>query len=109
MKHLKIYEDNKISKYAWSIKSRKLDVFAASLINIGMDDEELEFWIDNRWPKYIWNYDEITIFHHLDNNIWTWSPSDQFIYDTEFKGDVIPTEENLEEWYIKNEMKKFNL
>lgn len=94
-------------RVCWLVPSRNLDEFAGALVHINMPDDEIAFWTTVRY-KQVSNYNRILLF--LDNDgVWTWSPS-QFTGDeTEDKGEVIPTEEDIEEWKFRKTLNKYNI
>lgn len=94
-------------KTCWLVPSKYVDEFGGALVSIGMSDDEIEFWTTERY-KDVSNRNKILIFY--DDGIWTWSPS-LSIDDssTNFKGEVIPSKNDINKWKFIKTLNKYNI
>ena len=119
MKYLKTYESYGFTPELWRLKT-KTPFFKVGMDKIGITDEELENFLDeNRAIEnfYLDKEDYILILIDYNENgdkeiLWSDNRND-FTYnrirDPEYMGDVEITDEDIENWNIKQDAKKYNL
>lgn len=100
-------EHSEKSKSCWLVSVQKSDIFAASLININMPNDEIMYWVIERYTG-LSGFNKIYMFCTKIDNVWTWSPS-SYGTDSEFKGEVTPTKDDMEKWEIMQNVEKYNL